>query len=297
MLFANMRGLYKLSTVGQSVQAVMAHYMSDSTFSDTSVAANQFRLTGTIVNHPIIRSFLPDMRSTPINFAVNMNTANYLLQAVANMKTLRYGDFIVDSFNLVANSQDDSLQYGISVKQVIHPSTPLYRTTINGGIRGGNVGWNIDLDDKDDNDKYFVGGTYHTTRGVSELRLLPELLINKQTWTTNKNNLVQLDSNGIKTANLSIMKGDRGLKFLGSGEGGGFPINLQFMNFSIATIASMIQSDTLAADGLINGSIALKQSSPFSFVADLSIDSIQILTQQIGTLNWMPVILRQRFLM
>ena len=85
----------------------MAHYMSDSTFSDTSVPANQFRLTGTIVNHPIIRSFVPDMRRfTPLNFAVNMNSANYLLQVVANMKTLRYGDFIVDSFNLAANSQE-----------------------------------------------------------------------------------------------------------------------------------------------------------------------------------------------
>jgi translocation and assembly module TamB len=286
MLVANMRGHYKVSTLAQSVQAVMAHYMSDSSFSDTSVPANQFRLTGTIVSHPIIRSFLPDMRRfTPLNFAVNMNSENYQLQVVAGMKTLRYADFIVDSFNLVANSQNDSLIYGIRVRQVIHPTVPLYKTTIYGGLRKGNIGWNLDLNDKQDKDRYFVGGTYHTAKGVSELRLLPELLINKQTWTTNENNLVQLDSNGIKSANLALMQGNSGLKINGSGAGGGYPISLQFMNFSIATIASMIQSDTLVADGLINGNIAMKQAAPFSFVADLSIDSLKAFSQQIGTLK------------
>ncbi|MHA4843429.1 translocation/assembly module TamB domain-containing protein [Flavitalea antarctica] len=286
MLVANMRGQYKVSTVGQSIQAVMAHYMSDSSFSDTSVPANQFRLTGTLTSHPIIRSFVPDMRRfTPLNFAVNMNSENYLLQVVAGMKTLRYADYIIDSFNLAANSQNDSLIYGIRVKQVIHPTTPLYKTTIYGGLRKGKVGWNVDLDDKQDEDKYFLGGTYNTTQGVSELRLLPELLINKTTWTTNENNIVQLDSNGIKSANLAIMNGNSGLKLNGTGAGGGYPISLQFMNFSIATIAAMVQSDTLVADGLINGNIALKQASPFSFVADLSIDSIKAFSQQIGTLK------------
>ncbi|RYY29217.1 MAG: translocation/assembly module TamB [Chitinophagaceae bacterium] len=286
MLFANMRGLYKVSTVGQSIQAVMSHYMSDSTFSDTSVPSNQFRLTGTVNNHPIIRSFVPDVRRfTPLNFAVNMNSENYLLQVVAGMKTLRYADFIVDSFNLVANSQNDSLLYGISLKQVTHPTVPLYKTAIYGGLRGGNVGWNVDLHDKEDKDKYFLGGTYNTVRGVSELRLLPELLINQEKWTTNQDNLVQLDSNGIKSANLELMQGSSGLKINGTGAGGGYPISLQFMNFSIATIASMIQSDTLVADGLINGSVQLKESSPFSFVADLSIDSIKAFSQKVGTLK------------
>jgi translocation and assembly module TamB len=286
MLFANMRGIYKVSTLAQSVQAVMAHYTSDSTFSDTSVPANQFRLTGTIINHPIIRSFVPDMRRfTPLSFTVNMNSANYLLQVVAGMKTLRYADFIVDSFNLVANSKNDSLLYGISVRQVVHPTVPFYKTTIYGGLRGGHVGWNVNLHDKQDKDRYFLGGTYLTRKGISELRLLPELLINKQTWTTNENNLVQLDSNGIKSANLALMQGNSGLKINGTGAGAGYPISLQFMNFSIATIAAMIQNDTLVADGLINGNIALKQAAPFSFVADLSIDSIKAFAQQIGTLK------------
>ncbi|RYE13842.1 MAG: hypothetical protein EOP51_29110, partial [Sphingobacteriales bacterium] len=129
------------------------------------------------------------------------------------------------------------------------------------------------------------GGTYNTVKGVSELRLLPELLINKQTWTTNQGNLVQLDSSGIRSANLELMKGGNGLKINGTGANGGFPINLQFMNFSIATLASMIQSDTLVAEGLINGTVELKQSAPLSFVADLSIDSIKAFSQPIGTLK------------
>ena len=57
------------------------------------------------------------------------------------------------------------MQYGISVKQVTHPSTPLYKTAIYGGLRGGNIGWNIDLDDKQDKDKYFIGGTYQYGQG------------------------------------------------------------------------------------------------------------------------------------
>ncbi|RYE52883.1 MAG: FtsX-like permease family protein, partial [Sphingobacteriales bacterium] len=57
----------------------------------------------------------------------------------------------------------------------------------------------------------------------------------------NKGNLVQLDSSGIRSANLEIMKGSNGIKINGTGAGGGFPIRLQFMNFSIATLASMIQ--------------------------------------------------------
>ncbi|MET0298139.1 MAG: translocation/assembly module TamB domain-containing protein, partial [Flavitalea sp.] len=286
MLVANLRGKYKLTTLAQSIQAVTSHFMSDSAIADSTVPDNQFRLAGTIIHHPIIRSFVPDLRRfTPFEFSVNMDAKQYLLNLDAGLKNLRYADYTIDSLSIRAKSESDSLLYAVTLKEVRNPSVPLNRTRIYGGLRGGNIGWNLDLLDKQDKDKYFIGGTYNTVQGVSELRLLPELLINKQKWTTNDNNLVQLDSNGLKSANLELMQGQRGLKINGSGAGGGFPINVQFANFSIATIAAMIQSDTLLANGLINGNVELKQASPFAFVADLQIDSIEAMNTPIGSLE------------
>ncbi|HMF70057.1 MAG TPA: hypothetical protein VK616_01205, partial [Flavitalea sp.] len=286
MLTANMRGMYKLSTLAQSAQAVVSHYMGDSTIADSSVAANQFKLTGTLTNHPVIQSFVPDIkRFTPLKFVVNMDAKTYLLQLNAGLKNLRYADFVLDSLSMVADTKNDSLVYRISLNEVRHPSMPLNKTRIYGGLRGGNIGWNLELLDRYDKNKYFVGGTYSTGKGISELRLLPELLINRQTWTTNKDNLIQLDSNGIKSANLSLMQGNRGIKINGTGASAGFPINVQFANFSIATIAAMIQNDTLFADGLINGTIALNQASPLAFVADLTIDSLKAMDQPLGKLK------------
>ncbi len=285
LLAANMRGLYKLTTVAQTVQAVMAHYTSDSAMADTSIAENQFRLTGTVMNHAIVRSFVPDIRNfTPLQFAVNLDSRNYLVDVKAGMKNLRYADFVLDSLNIDVNTENDSLLYSVSLNEVRHPSMPLNYTHIYGGMLRGRMGWNLDLLDREDEDKYFIGGTYDNIAGMTELRLLPELLINKQTWTTNADNVIQIDSNGIHTANLELMRNGRGLSIIGAGESSGFPITVNFTNFSIATIAAMLKSDTLFADGLINGTVKLDAVAPIKFIADLTVDSIKAMSQPIGTL-------------
>jgi translocation and assembly module TamB len=285
VLTANLKGLYKITTLAESVQGIIAHYVSDTAITKP-LPPNEALLTGTFKNHDIIRSFVPELRQiSDMPLYLYLNSEDYRIKASAATRVIRYDNYILDSLQLNIDTKNDSLLYDLRLKQLRNPSVPLHRTYVYGAIKNGDLGWNIRLLDRKNLDAYGLSGTYATdSSGVSELKLKPLLLLNKQIWSANEDNMVRFNKDGLAGGNLELKYRDNALE-IKSGSQGGMPVDVNFKKFSIQTLANLVQSDTMVADGFINGTVHLASANPLSVSADLTVDSIQVYQQPVGTLK------------
>lgn len=285
VITANLKGLYKLTTLGETVTGIVNHYIADTAIT-TPLPKNEALLTATVRYHEIIKSFVPDLRQmTDIPIYLYLNSDSQKIQFSTAAKTIRYGEYIIDSLQLNADTKNDSLLYDLRIDKLRNPSVPLNKTFVYGAVKNGDIGWNIRLLDRRDRDNYGLSGVYITdSAGVSELKLKPLLLINKQIWQANEDNSVRFDKDGLAGGNLELKYQNNSLE-IKSGAEGGMPVDVNFKSFSIQTITNLIQLDTVLADGFINGSVHLASANPLAVSADLTIDSIQVYNQPVGQLR------------
>ena len=294
-LVANLRGQYKLTKLATAGMMVFNHYYAPDSVRATKAFAMKnaadsgyanATLTGTIYNGKLIQTFAPDLKQmTNINFSGRLNTAENILQFKAGTKQVTYGEFAVDSFALVLDTRNDSLTYNVSIQDMRHPSFPLDKTFIYGGFNDGNIAWNMRLLDSADHDRYFVGGSYVTQGTEASLHILPELLLNRQRWNANADNVIRFLNGGIAGGNLNLTNNGSGLSITSASGQNGLPVNIRFSNFTISTITKIIGKDSTMADGIINGTATITNSSPVFFTSDLTIDSLKSYNQSLGQLH------------
>ncbi|MGH2563192.1 MAG: translocation/assembly module TamB domain-containing protein, partial [Ginsengibacter sp.] len=81
-------------------------------------------------------------------------------------------------------------------------------------------------------------------------------------------------------------QGSQQLSINSSGSGTNEPLQIDFKNFTIATLTGFIQSDSLMVNGLLNGNAIVKniQTQP-TFTTDLTINDLSIYTDTIGNVT------------
>lgn len=238
-----------------------------------------------------LQPMLPDLHmDVPLDIQGRLNSDSSLLIMNAALPKLTYDSLIVDSLLLQAQIRDTALKAAVTLAGLRHPVAPLHYTELLANANAGKLDWDLSLEDVKRKPKYKVGGLVQfLPDSVIALSLKPDLLLNKQPWNVEENNIIRLRNGLPDSANLNLSYKEQSIRLQTTPDTSGsrFPaLKADIGNFQLATITGLLAADTLLATGVLNGQAHITNLDQSPLIAStLKVDSLTFRNARLGTLD------------
>jgi translocation and assembly module TamB len=282
-------GQYKLTQLGTVLQRSVEKYFSNATDSMAALPPYDFTIRARVINRPILKAFLPDLiRMDPILLNGHF-TSNGGLNASLQAPLIEYGANTINNLQLTANTNEERLQALATIETIASgKSLAIYSTSLRTTIQDNKINFVLGTKDKLGKNKYHLAGLMaQPSKGVIDFSLRPDsLLLNYQSWVVNQDNKITIDSSNITAQNFTLSQGNQQLSIATRTGETGQPLGVDFKAFRIATLVSFVQSDSLLADGELNGNISLRNlTKQPAFIGDLTVKNVSVNKDTVGDLH------------
>lgn len=286
---ANMSGQYKLTQVGTALSnSIAKYYDTNPKAKKQQTDPQQFGFDVKVKNNPLLLKLVPEIKSLDsIAIAGRYNSVGDSIVVIGLVPKLVYGENTISNAILNVNTVDNALVYSLVVDDVQNPTIKLPYTSITGTVKENLLSYALQLKDIKDVERYLVAGTLKSTDGNTEINLIPDgLKLNYDNWTIPTDNLLKFGDSGIQADNFELSNSGAAIKLQSQSTEPNAPLAIDFNDFKIETITSIVQKDSLLMGGRINGNALLKnlKQSPI-FTADLTIADFSFMTDTIGNIN------------
>jgi translocation and assembly module TamB len=285
---ASMEGQYRFSDLGSIIQNNIQPYFAVSKSSRiNTVQPYNFTFTVDVANSPALSAFVPGLDiAEPIHASGSLATGQGL-QANVRTPALVFGTNSITGLNVDVTTTPAGLQFNGKVDHLVSGNTfNVYNTRLTATALNNVIDFNLGIDDKASRAKYHLAGTLtQPSIGTYALSLRPDsLLLNYERWTVSANNQLILSPTTIGANNFVLSKGAQQLS-LQSAAGNTGPLAVNFSGFRLATITGFLRSDSLLADGTLNGNITFRDlmKQPL-FTSDLTISDLTFRQDTLGNL-------------
>ncbi|MBE7169868.1 MAG: translocation/assembly module TamB domain-containing protein [Williamsia sp.] len=288
----NMRleGRYKLTQLGDIfLQAIQPYFEVMPPGQAKPVDPYDFRVTGSLVNKPLLTAFLPDLqRLEPVNMNGHFSTDSGWSFSLSSPEVL-YGTNKVTNLLVQAGTNQGKLGVKATVQQLTSgKSIALYGTAIDASITENKIDFALNIKDKASKDKYRVHALFaQPSTGVYTFSIFPqELLLDSDPWTVTGDNLITIFPGNVTARNFVLSKNNQILSINSQSSEEDSPLEVNFSNFKLATLANFVQSDSLLVDGTLNGkAVASDLMKQPTFTSDLTISDVSVKNDTVGTVN------------
>ncbi|TGD59910.1 translocation/assembly module TamB [Flavobacterium humi] len=288
-LKANIEGQYQMTEVVTALKnSIARYYNSNPSAPKKNTKPQQFDFNITVSNDPIVMKLVPEIkRLEPITINGRYNSANDTIVLNASIPKVVYGDNTISNTVLKIDTKDDALVYNVVIDEVQNAQFRLPNTKLEGSLKDNTLAYRLQLQDDKNKDQYSVGGTVKTVNGATEIHLSPEnLLLNYQQWALSENNLIRFGAKGIYANDFELRNGNSVVQLQSQSENANAPLVLHFTDFDIATLSRMIQKESLAFGGLINGDVMFENLANHPvFTSDLTIKGFTFKKETIGDIS------------
>jgi hypothetical protein len=288
-LVAQLYGQYKLTQLGTVVQRSVEKYFSNATDSLTALPPYDFTIRARLVDRPLLRLFMPSLkRMEPIVLNGHF-TSNGGLNAILRAPLIVYDATEINNLALAANTNEQRLQALATIEAISSgKSMAIYNTSLRTTIANNKIDFALGTKDRSGKNKYHLEGLMaQPARNVYALSLKADsLLLNYQPWTVSADNKITIDPTNITAQNFSLSHSGQQLALQTRTNEKGDPLGVDFTAFRIATLVSFVQTDSLFADGELNGHIILHNiTKQPAFVGDLTVKNVSMYKDTLGDLH------------
>ena len=279
---ARLSGQYRYTDLGKIFQKSIEPYFSVTPANTiAAVQPYDFSFAADISNAPALKAFVPGLASfEPIHIEGSASNTRGLT-ASATTTFISYNGSEISGVNIKMNTTDAGLKFTGDVQHVRGVGHNLYHTQLNAIALNNKIDFNLNIDDKNGRDKYYLTGILsQPTQGNYMLNLRSDsLMLNYEKWTVSANNSLTITKDNIIANNFILQKNDQRLTLQSAGE----QLNVGFTNFQLSTITAFLKSDSLLANGSMNGQVVfnnlLKQPV---FTSDLTITDLSMKGDTLG---------------
>ena len=163
---------------------------------------------------------------------------------------------------LKVDTKDEALVYKLIVDDIQNPKFQLPHTEISGKVQNNLVDYSLQLKDIKDKERYLISGTLKAENGTNEINLDPNtLLLNYESWKISQDNLIRFGKKGIYADDFQLSKNGNSIQIQSQSELPNAPIAIDFKDFDIKTITSMVEKSDLQMSGKINGNALIKDTT------------------------------------
>lgn len=289
VLTAQLWGQYRLTELGTVMQRSVQKYFSNATDSLTALPPYDFRVNASLINKPLLKGFVPDLKKMEPVLLTGHFTSNGGLNASLKVPLVIYGSNEINNLALTANTNAERLQALATIDGIrVGQSLNVYGATLRANLADNKINFSLNTTDVNRKDKYHLEGLLaQPGKGVYEFSLRPDsLMLNYQPWLASNDNVIRMDSTNITARNFWLSFMDQRLMIQTRTEQPGQPLGVEFSKFRIATLASFIQKDSLLADGELNGNISFTNITKAPvFVGDLTVNNLSVNKDTLGDLH------------
>lgn len=288
---AEINGKYRFTELASIIQHNINPYFTIAPAGTIpAVQPYDFTFRADITNSPFFGVFMPGLNVVePVHIDGSMATGRGL-EAHVSSPHLIFQNNDVQNLNLKVTTTAEGLQMKGTVSQ-LKSGTALnvYNTEFTATALNNIIDFNLNVDDKAAKDKYQLAGRItQPTTGTFALQLKPgNILLNYEQWIVPSDNNITITPNGITANNFVLQKGDQQLAIQSlPATSGAQPLNVTLTNFRIATITGFLQNDSLAADGIMNGTVTFQNimEQPL-FTSDLTINDLSLNKDTVGNVH------------
>lgn len=293
-LTANVKGNFQLTQIVTSLMNSVDKYYGfleekmEAEALEEAAAPQFFELNMSIQNDELIQMFLPELDLVnPILIQANYKEENDYLALTINAENASYQNFNIHNVIFNANTTDDNLVYDLNIKSIDGGDIQIPQISLSGNLNKELLTFDLNLKDVSEKNQYRIGGDLAFSPDSLLLTFNHEnLLLNYQKWNLSEDNAITIGDEGVKINNIYLSRKNSVIHTFSTENSFESPIELQFINFDIATISEMVSSDELLVGGIINGNVSvadLKNSPKLN--GDFNIARLSYVSDTIGDLK------------
>jgi hypothetical protein len=288
-LEGEVNGKYKLSKIATALSnSIAKYYDAKPNARKTAVEKQQFVFKIGIKDSPILLKLIPELKSLePIDINGRYNSINDSIVLNGTIPKLIYGENTITNAVLKVDTQDKALVYSLIVDDIQNKQIQLPYTNISGKVHNNILDYTLQLKDIKDVERYLISGTLQAANGNNEVSLDPDkLLLNYESWKITPDNLIRFGKKGMYADNFELSKAGSSIRIQSQSEETNAPIAIDFKDFDIKTITSMVEKKDLQLTGTINGNALVKNvnTKPL-FTSDVTIDNLTFKKDTVGTIS------------
>jgi autotransporter translocation and assembly factor TamB len=286
---ASVEGKYKLTELGDALSNTIAkYYNSNSSAPRKNTGPQQFDFSLYIDNDPVLFKLVPQItRLEPISITGRYNSVGDTIVVNGNIPRLVYGPYTISGGVLTINTQDDALNYSLTIDEVQSEQFLLPQTNITGVVRENLLSYRLQILDRKEEEQYLLAGELRAANGGTEISLDPEnLKLNYESWNIAVDNVLRFGKGGIYADNFVLSNNGGSIALQSQSEAPNAPLDVELENFQIQTLTNMVQKDELKIGGTLNGTAQLRNlaTNPV-FVSDLDITNFTISNDTVGDIK------------
>ncbi|RKD13184.1 hypothetical protein BCY91_10180 [Pelobium manganitolerans] len=290
VLSANITGKYKLSEVGTALSHSISKYYDtgSATTKPDTLHPQSFRFALKVADDPILYAFVPGLtRLEPLSITGRYNSRGDSIRVNGNIPKIIYGDYTISNGQLKVNTDSAALKYSLDIDEIKSESLLLPQTSLNGQMKNNLLDYRLRVLDQAGKERYLIAGNLKALENRdSEFRLnLDGLKLNYQKWQITEDNLIRFGESGVYANNFVLSNAGQSIKIQSQQESANSPVAIDFNNFKIETITSIISKDSLLAGGVINGNVLAKNlATTPTFNADMQVQNFTFMADTVGNL-------------
>ncbi len=285
---ANMTGQYKLTEIAPALQSVINQYYNLPGFKPVKFAPQDWQLNATIIPQGLLLDFVPALKgSDSLTLATTFNSAQNDLNLALKGKQIIMDSLQIDSLNVLAKTNADKLDLGVSFENFNTGSLKLYKTNLDASLAHNQLDFNLGSADEKGKLQYALGGLLNQITNGLQISMKDSLVLDYNRWDVAQGNFIRYDSvAGILVNNFSISQNGQSITVNSTEQTPNAPIKVDFNNFQIATITKIAHQDSIPVEGSINGNAVVRDvmKAPI-FTSDLQVNNAIYKRDTIGNLS------------
>ncbi|WP_205500124.1 translocation/assembly module TamB domain-containing protein [Rufibacter psychrotolerans] len=291
VLTANLNGNLGLGEIGPELMNHISRYydLGNGPYKP-SRTPQQFTFGLALHKPRVFSAFVPGLtrlRLDTLYGGYNSQTAN--LQVVANVPRLRYTNIRLDSLLLEVNSNPEQLNYTINAERARQDTLQIENIVLAGNVQDNVVATRAAIQNEAGQDQTALGVRLSQLRNAFEIRLDPDLLINRDQWTVAPNNYVRYyTSSGAVVADaLRLSNGPMSLALQSQNpQNPTSPLNVNVTDLDIGYLARAFLDQDSLVGGILNGQATVNDiTGNMSFTADMALSGLEYQTFPVGDLT------------
>ncbi|MBW4890827.1 translocation/assembly module TamB [Mucilaginibacter sp. HMF5004] len=290
LITAHLGGKYKLTELGVALQDDINKYFNMNAgskqpkpkYSPTSV-----NFSAVISKTPVMIQFVPDLKHLdPVRLSGSFDSESGKLIVNGSAPRIVYGTNTINALNLNINTNNNALNYNITLAEIKASQIDLINTSISGNAQNNKLNTSIQVRDAKNKERYRIAGVFDQAGTDYRFSLLPTgLLLDYTAWTVNADNAIEFGSNGVLARNFNISNSGQTLSITSNPPQLNAPLHIAFTNFRIETLTKLAQQNSLLVGGVINGTADVKNlDKTAEFTSDLNINDFNFKGDTVGNI-------------
>ncbi|MFD1630970.1 translocation/assembly module TamB domain-containing protein [Pseudopedobacter beijingensis] len=284
---AKVDGKYQFTQIGEALSNTVArYYNTDQKAQRKETTPQYFDFSAKLVNHPFIMQFLPDLKKLdPVVLKGHYNSNGDTLTVNGDIPHIVYGGNTINNGTLKVATKDTSLHYNLMFDEIKTGSMTLLRTILSGKVKNNVLDYLLQVHDRTNKERYRLGGNVEATQNATLIKLDPlNLKLDYDKWTIPEDNVIELGEN-IYARNFFLHYGNQGIKIASHSEEKNAPLAIDFEQFKIETITSIVNQDSLKVGGVIDGDILLRNlTTNMVFTSDITVHDFNFRGDTLGNI-------------